>query len=112
MNIDSEQLVYSLKQTFYQKFDVPYKTIIENDLYKYDSFSKYQTNIQYFDVFEVELDNGYKKFFKNKLYEIIIPRNIRLSEAPSHGKPIMLYDSKCVGARAYKALVEEFLSKQ
>ena len=53
-----------------------------------------------------------KKFFKNKLYEIIIPRNIRLSEAPSHGKPIMLYDSKCVGARAYKALAEEFLSKQ
>jgi chromosome partitioning protein len=53
-----------------------------------------------------------KKFFKNKLYEIIIPRNVRLSEAPSHGKPIMLHDSKCVGARAYKALTEEFLSKQ
>ena len=53
-----------------------------------------------------------KKFFKNKLYEIIIPRNVRLSEAPSHGKPILLYDPKCVGARAYKALVEEFLSKQ
>lgn len=53
-----------------------------------------------------------KKFFKNKLYEIIIPRNIRLAEAPSHGKPIMLYDPKCVGARAYKALTEEFLSKQ
>jgi len=53
-----------------------------------------------------------KRFFKNKLYEIIIPRNIRLSEAPSHGKPILLYDSKCVGARAYKALTEEFLSKQ
>ncbi len=53
-----------------------------------------------------------KKFFKNKLYEIIIPRNIRLAEAPSHGKPIMIYDPKCVGARAYKALTEEFLSKQ
>ncbi len=53
-----------------------------------------------------------KKFFKNKLYEIIIPRNIRLSEAPSHGKPILLYDPKCVGAKAYKALTEEFLSKQ
>jgi chromosome partitioning protein len=53
-----------------------------------------------------------KKFFKNKLYEIIIPRNVRLNEAPSHGKPIMLYDNKCVGARAYKALTEEFLSKQ
>jgi chromosome partitioning protein len=53
-----------------------------------------------------------KKFFKDKLYEIIIPRNIRLSEAPSHGKPVMLYDPKCVGARAYKALTEEFLSRQ
>ena len=53
-----------------------------------------------------------KKFFKNKLYEIVIPRNVRLAEAPSHGKPIMLYEPKCVGARAYKALTEEFLSKQ
>ena len=53
-----------------------------------------------------------KKFFKNKLYEIIIPRNVRLAEAPSHGLPVMLYEPKCVGARAYKALTEEFLSKQ
>ena len=53
-----------------------------------------------------------KKFFKNKLYEIVIPRNVRLAEAPSHGKPIMLYEPKCAGARAYKALTEEFLSKQ
>ncbi len=53
-----------------------------------------------------------KKFFKSKLYEIIIPRNIRLAEAPSHGLPVMLYDPKCVGARAYRALTEEFLSKQ
>lgn len=53
-----------------------------------------------------------KKFFKNKLYEIIIPRNVRLAEAPSHGVPILLHDPKCVGARAYKALTEEFLSRQ
>ena len=53
-----------------------------------------------------------KKFFKNKLYEIVIPRNVRLAEAPSHGKPIMVYEPKCAGARAYKALTEEFLSKQ
>ena len=53
-----------------------------------------------------------KKFFKNKLFEIIIPRNVRLAEAPSHGQPVMLHDPKCVGARAYKALTEEFLSKQ
>lgn len=53
-----------------------------------------------------------KKFFKSKLYEIIVPRNIRLAEAPSHGVPILLHDPKCIGARAYKALTEEFLSKQ
>ena len=53
-----------------------------------------------------------KKFSKDKLYELIIPRNIRLAEAPSHGLPIMLHDPKCVGARAYEALTEEFLSKQ
>ena len=53
-----------------------------------------------------------KKFFSKKPYEIAIPRNIRLSEAPSHGKPIMLHDPKCMGARAYCALTEEFLKKQ
>ncbi len=53
-----------------------------------------------------------KKFFKDRLYEIIIPRNVRLAEAPSHGQPILLYDPKCVGAKAYKALTDEFLSKQ
>ena len=52
-----------------------------------------------------------KKFFTKKLYEIVIPRNIRLSEAPSHGKPILLHDPKCMGARAYSALTEEFLKK-
>ena len=52
-----------------------------------------------------------KRFFTKKLYEIVIPRNIRLSEAPSHGKPILLHDSKCAGARAYAALTEEFLKK-
>ncbi len=52
-----------------------------------------------------------KKYFTKKLYEIVIPRNIRLSEAPSHGKPIILHDPKCMGARAYSALTEEFLKK-
>ena len=52
-----------------------------------------------------------KKYFTKKLYEIVIPRNVRLAEAPSHGKPIMLHDPKCMGARAYAALTEEFLSK-
>lgn len=59
-----------------------------------------------------QITSEIKKFFKNKLYEIIIPRNVRLAEAPSHGLPIVMYDPKCAGARAYRALAEEFLSKQ
>ncbi len=52
-----------------------------------------------------------KKYFTKKLYEIVIPRNVRLAEAPSHGEPILLHDPKCMGARAYAALTEEFLKK-
>ena len=52
-----------------------------------------------------------KKYFSKKLYEIVIPRNVRLSEAPSHGKPIVLHDPKCMGARAYAALTEELMKK-
>ncbi|MGN1103773.1 MAG: ParA family protein [Candidatus Coproplasma sp.] len=63
-------------------------------------------------VISRQIASEIKRFFKKLLYEIIIPRNVRLSEAPSHGKPILLYDPKCVGARAYKALTEEFLSRQ
>ena len=50
-----------------------------------------------------------KKFFKNKVYSTIIPRNVRLGEAPSFGLPIIQYDDKCIGAEAYRDLAEEFL---
>ena len=49
------------------------------------------------------------KYFGKKVYNTIIPRNVRLAEAPSFGEPINVYDSKCVGAQAYKNLTEEFL---
>ena len=53
-----------------------------------------------------------KKFFGKRVYETAIPRNIRLAEAPIHGVPIMLHDTKCSGAKAYLALTEEFLDRQ
>ena len=53
-----------------------------------------------------------RKYFETKVYDTYIPRNIRLAESPSHGKPILLYDSKSKGAVAYKALCEEFMRKQ
>jgi chromosome partitioning protein len=52
------------------------------------------------------------KYFKKKVFEIVIPRNIRVSEAPSHGVPIMLHDPKCTGAKAYLALTEEYLRRE
>jgi len=53
-----------------------------------------------------------KNHFKDKVYKTIIPRNVRLAEAPSFGLPIMLYDDKCKGSEAYEQLAEEFLSRQ
>ena len=50
-----------------------------------------------------------KKYFKDKVYRTIIPRNVRLSEAPSHGKPITVYDSKSKGAEVYMELAKEVL---
>lgn len=53
-----------------------------------------------------------KKFFPNKVYKTTIPRNVRLSEAPSFGEPIMYYDKNSKGAIAYNDFAEEFLSQQ
>ena len=52
-----------------------------------------------------------KRFFPGKVYATVIPRNVRLSEAPSHGKPITAYDRSSRGCEAYTALAEEFLRK-
>ena len=53
-----------------------------------------------------------KHYFPGKVYSTVIPRNVRLSEAPSHGKPITSYDRASRGAEAYTALAAEFLKKQ
>lgn len=52
------------------------------------------------------------KHFHQTVYRTVIPRNVRLAEAPSHGLPIMLYDKSSQGAAAYSVLAEEFLQKQ
>lgn len=52
-----------------------------------------------------------KGYFKDKVFNTIIPRNVRLSEAPSHGEPICLYDPNCVGAKSYQKLAEEVINR-
>jgi chromosome partitioning protein len=52
-----------------------------------------------------------KRHFPGKVYASVIPRNVRLSEAPSHGKPVSAYDRLSRGSEAYEALAKEFLSR-
>ncbi len=59
----------------------------------------------------LEIVEEIRKYFKEKVYDTIIPRLIRLSEAPSHGKPIIAYDPKSRGAEAYLNLAKEVISK-
>ncbi|MDC0545130.1 ParA family protein [Pelagibacteraceae bacterium] len=58
-----------------------------------------------------EVDNEARKYFKEKVYQTVIQRNVRLSEAPSHGLPCVIYDKNCVGSKSYIKLAEEFLKK-
>ena len=58
-----------------------------------------------------EIKDEITKFFGKKVYDTVIPRNVRVSEAPSHGLPVLLHDKKCKGSLAYNALVEEFLGR-
>ena len=59
-----------------------------------------------------EVDVEARKFFKEKVYQTVIPRNVRLSEAPSHGVPILIYDKFCAGSKSYSNFAEEFLKQE
>ncbi len=51
------------------------------------------------------------EYFKDKVYKTIIPRNVRLSEAPSHGLPAIVYDPTCIGAKSYDAVTKEIINR-
>jgi len=58
-----------------------------------------------------QVTENLREFFKDKLLKTAIPRNVRLAEAPSYGKPVMLYDPRSRGAESYRELAEELLSR-
>lgn len=58
-----------------------------------------------------QVTENLREFFKDKLLKTVIPRNVRLAEAPSYGKPVMLYDPKSRGAESYGKLAEELLAR-
>lgn len=57
----------------------------------------------------IQVVDEVKKYFKEKVYKAIVPRNVRLSEAPSHGKPVMVYDKRSRGAEVYHELAKEVM---
>ena len=59
-----------------------------------------------------QVDNDARKFFEDKVYKTVIPRNVRLSEAPSHGVPILIYDKLCAGSISYSSFCDEFLKQE
>ena len=60
--------------------------------------------------FQVEKEA--RDYFKEKVYSTVIPRNVRLSEAPSHGVPVLIYDKSCPGSKSYFNFTDEFLRKK
>ena len=59
-----------------------------------------------------QVEKEARDYFKDKVYNTIIPRNVRLSEAPSHGIPVLIYDKTCPGSKSYSNLTEEFLNQE
>ena len=58
------------------------------------------------------VETDVRDHFGDKVYETVIPRNVRISEAPSHGRPVLIYDTACAGSRAYLNLASEVISRE
>ena len=58
-----------------------------------------------------QVEQEARNYFKEKVYETVVPRNVRLSEAPSHGVPVLLYDKVCPGSKSYFSFTDEFLNQ-
>jgi len=59
-----------------------------------------------------QVDKEARDYFKGKVYQTVIPRNVRLSEAPSHGLPCVVYDKSCLGSKSYFQLAKEFINQK
>ena len=59
-----------------------------------------------------QVEQEARDYFKEKVYQTVIPRNVRLSEAPSHGVPVLIYDKNCPGSQSYYNFTDEFMSQE
>jgi chromosome partitioning protein len=59
-----------------------------------------------------QVEKEARDYFTNKVYSTVIPRNVRLSEAPSHGMPVLIYDKSCLGSKSYYSFTDEFINQE
>ena len=59
-----------------------------------------------------QVEKEAREYFKEKVYQTVVPRNVRLSEAPSHGIPVLIYDKICPGSKSYFSFTDEFLDQE
>ena len=59
-----------------------------------------------------QVEREARDYFKDKVYQTIVPRNVRLSEAPSHGMPVLFYDKLCPGSKSYSSFTDEFINQE
>ena len=59
-----------------------------------------------------EVEKEARDYFKDKVYQTVVPRNVRLSEAPSHGMPVIFYDKSCPGSKSYLSFTDEFINQE
>jgi len=59
-----------------------------------------------------QVEKEARDYFNKKVYSTVIPRNVRLSEAPSHGMPVLMYDKLCPGSRSYFSFTDEFINQE
>ena len=59
-----------------------------------------------------QVEKEARDYFKEKVYTTMIPRNVRLSEAPSHGMPVLIYDKLCLGSKSYFSFTDEFINQE
>ena len=59
-----------------------------------------------------QVEKEARDYFTNQVYTTVIPRNVRLSEAPSHGVPVLIYDKTCLGSKSYFSFTDEFINQE
>jgi len=59
-----------------------------------------------------QVEKEARDYFSDKVYVTVIPRNVRLSEAPSHGMPVLIYDKLCPGSKSYFSFTDEFINQE